>query len=558
MAGTVRQVGPGRLRGAVRRIAPYFVTPEGLCYGLVLASLAVFVLWPMGAVFLQSVVVDGQVSLAAYDELLGRDAGLLIGSVSSSLLTTAATLWLAVCVALYLTHTRLPGKRLILGVLMLSIIAPPFVSSLVYIMLFGRRGLITHQFLGLDINPYGWHGVVLMQTSGFTAMAALLILGVLHRVDRRLERAAHDLGAGGLGALLGVTLPLAGPGLAVAAVMTFLRALSDFGTPIIIGGRFTTLATQAYLNVVGLFDMPRASAMSMLLCLPALAAFLVYRRIMGRAGTLGGAAGPEDGLERIPPPAWACAVLAVSAWGFVGFEMVKYAAILCGALTRTWGVDFTPTLAHFEALTADRLDSFLRSLGYSVTAGVAGALLGGVIAYILVRRRPPGGRVLDFIADLPYIIPGPFFGIAYVMAFHNPPLAITGTAAIVVINCVYRQLPVSIRAATAALSQVRPEVEAAARDLGAREGRVLLDVAAPLMRPALLIAFVNTFTSTMIAIGAVIFLVAPDTKVLTVDMFGEIRRGRIGEAAVLAGVIIVTVLAVNLAFSWLYLRRRRS
>ncbi|MEF3698028.1 ABC transporter permease [Desulfolutivibrio sp.] len=544
--------------GAVRRAAPFFLSPEGLFFGLLMASVLVFVLWPIAAIFLQSVVIEGRLSLAEYVHLFTNEAGLLWNSVSVSALTTVLSLGLATGVALYLTHTRLPGKRLVFGVLMLSIIAPPFVSSLVYIMLFGRRGLITHQLLGLNIDPYGWQGVALMQTAGFTAMAALLILGVLHRVDRRLEHAAHDLGASIPRVLLGVTLPLAAPGLLVAAVVVFIRALSDFGTPIIIGGRFTALATQAYLNVVGLFNMPRAAAMSIILLLPALAAFLLYRRILGRTNVLGAAPVLESARDRIglsPGVQW---ILALTTWGFIGFELVKYATILCGAFTRTWGVDFTPTLGHLQALSADRLGSFFRSLHYSFTAGAVGAILGGVIAYVLVRKRPPGGRALDFIADLPYIIPGPFFGIAYILAFHNPPLALTGTAFIVVANCVYRQLPISIKAGMAALAQCRPETEAGARDLGARERHVIVDIVAPLMKPALLIAFINTFTSTMITIGAIIFLISPDTKVLTVDMFAEIKRGRIGEAAVLANVIIVSVLAVNLLFSWLYLRRSKT
>ncbi|QLA20297.1 ABC transporter permease [Desulfolutivibrio sulfoxidireducens] len=559
MAGTVRQINtPPTPDGAAGRAAPFFLSPLGLCYGLILASVLVFVLWPIAAVFLQSVVIDGRPSLAEYVHLFTRETGLLLNSVSVSALTTVLSVGLATCVALYLTHTRLPGKRLVFGVLMLSIIAPPFVSSLVYIMLFGRRGLVTHQLLGLNIDPYGWQGVVLMQTAGFTAMAALLILGVLHRVDRRLEHAAHDLGASSPRVLVGVTLPLAAPGLLVAAIMVFIRALSDFGTPIIIGGRFTALATQAYLNVVGLFNMPRAAAMSIMLLLPALAAFLVYRRVLGRTNVLGAAPALERARDRIglsPVARW---ILALCTWGFIGFELVKYATILCGAFTRTWGVDFTPTLGHLQALTADRLGSFFRSLHYSVAAGAAGAVLGGVIAYVLARKRPPGGRALDFIVDLPYIIPGPFFGIAYILAFHNPPLALTGTAFIVVANCVYRQLPIGIKAGMAALAQCRPEIEAGARDLGARERHVIVDIVAPLMKPALLVAFINTFTSTMITIGAIIFLISPDTKVLTVDMFAEIKRGRIGEAAVLANVIIVSVLAVNLFFSWLYLRKRKT
>lgn len=556
MAGTIQQIDRKRFadRASVRG-ALSLLSPEGVVYALVLASLLVFVLWPVAAVFGKSVVIDGKLDFSEYVYLFTQESELLLNSMFVSTVSTLLSVALGTCVALYLTHTRLPGKRTVFGVLLLSIIAPPFVSSLVYIMLLGRRGLITYKLLGLNLNPYGWHGVVLMQTAGFTALAALLVLGVLHRVDRRLEYSAHDLGASSLATLCNVTLPLAMPGLLVAAVVVFIRSLSDFGTPIIIGGRFTVLATQAYLNVVGLYNMPRAAAMGILLLVPALGAFLIYRRVMGRSSVFSGSPQPETSRERIALAPWLQWLLAICTWGFVTFEIVKYGTILSGSFTRTWGFDFTPTLKHFESLSTDKLESLFRSFRYSFMAAAVGSVLGGVIAYIFERKRLPGSKVFDFIADLPYIIPGPFFGIAYILAFHNPPLVLTGTAFIVVANCVYRQLPISIKSGMAVLKQCRPEIEAGARDLGAKERHVLKDIVAPLMTPAILIAFVNTFTMTMVTIGGIIFLVSPHTKMATVVMFSEINRGRIGEASVLASIIIVAVLAVNVSFSWLYLRK---
>lgn len=541
-------------RASVRG-APYLLSPEGAFYALVLASLLVFVLWPVAAVFAKSVIIDGKLDFSEYVYLFTEDFALLYNSVSVSLLTTLLSLLIGTAVALYLTHTSLPGKRIVFSVLLLSIIAPPFVSSLVYVMLLGRRGLITYKLLGLDINPYGWHGVVLMQTAGFTALAALLILGVLHRVDRTMEYSAHDLGASSLSTLCTITLPLAMPGLLVAAVVVFIRSLSDFGTPIIIGGRFTVLATEAYLNVVGLYNMPRAAAMGIMLLLPALGAFLLYRRTIGRASVFSSNLLPGHNQDRIAMAPWLQWLLALCTWGYVAFEIVKYGTVLSGAVARTWGFDFTPTFKHFESLSADKLESLFRSFRYSFLAATAGAILGGVIAYIFERKRLLGAKAFDFIADLPYIIPGPFFGIAYILAFHNPPLVLTGTAFIVVANCVYRQLPISIKSCVAVLKQCRPEIEAGARDLGAKERHVLKDIVAPLMTPAILIAFVNTFTMTMVTIGGIIFLVSPHTKVATVVMFSEINRGRIGEASVLASIIIVTVLAINLLFSWIYLKK---
>ena len=541
-----------------RGVASAFLTIEKIFYLLVLASVLVFVLWPISAVLLKSVVIDGSLDFTQYAWLLTEGKQLLANSVLVASSSTVLSVGLGVCVALHLTHGRGWGKRIVFVVLLLSIIAPPFVSSLVYIMLFGRRGLITSKLMGLTINPYGWHGVVLMQTAGFTAMAALLILGVLHRVDRGLEFSAHDLGAPSTAVLRTVTLPLAMPGILVAGVVVFIRALSDFGTPMIIGGQFTVLATQAYLNVVGLYNLPRAAAMSMVLLAPAMVAFLIYRRVMGRSDYFAVRPPVDAGEERILLSNPVRIFLAVVTWGFIIFEMVKYGAIFAGAFTRTWGFDFTPTLMHFHTLSATKWESFLRSIVYAFTAGGVGSILGAVIAYVLERKRPLGAKVLGFIADLPYIIPGPFFGIAYILAFHNPPLVLTGTAFIVVVNCIYRQMPISIKSSMAVLKQCNPSVEAAAKDLGAKERHVFMDVVAPLMKPAILIAFINTFTMTMITIGAVIFLISPETKVATVDMFGEIKRGRIGAASVLACLILISVLAVNLMFSWLYLRRRKG
>lgn len=520
-----------------------------------MAGLLVFVLWPVAAVFFKSVVIGGRLDFSQYVLLFREEKRLLVNTLLVSTLTTVLSVGLGLCVALYLSHTRMRAKPLVFGTLMLSVISPPFVCSLVYIMLFGRRGLITWKLLGLHLNPYGWHGVVLMQTAGYVALAAFLILGVLHRVDRRLELSALDMGASDWAVLRTVTLPLAAPGLLVAGVIVFIRSLSDFGTPIIIGGRFTVLATEAYLSVIGIYDMPRASAMGMVLLLPALAAFLLYRRIMGRGGFFSARTQLDAQGERMEPSAALKAVLALVTWGYVVFELVKYGTIFCGAFTRTWGVDFTPTLMHFESFSGNNLASFLRSLEYSLVAAAAGSVLGLIIAYVLERKRPPGAKALDFIADLPYIIPGPFFGIAYILAFHNPPLVLTGTVFIVIANCVFRQLPVSVNSGISVLKQCNPELESAARDLGAREWRVLKDVVAPLMKPAFLISFINTFTMTMITIGAIIFLVSPGTRLATIAMFADIKRGNIGGASVMANLIIVSVLVVNLGFTWFFLRR---
>ena len=110
----------------------------------------------------------------------------------------------------------------------------------------------------------------------------------------------------------------------------------------------------------------------------------------------------------------------------------------------------------------------------------------------------------------------------------------------------------------AALSSVGEEVERAARDLGARQWRVFANIVAPLMRPAFLASFVNAFTAAMTAIGAIIFLVTPGTKLATVELFEAIKAGDIGLGAVLANMIVAVTLSVNALFSLVILRKDRS
>ncbi|MDD3918014.1 MAG: iron ABC transporter permease, partial [Synergistaceae bacterium] len=165
-------------------------------------------------------------------------------------------------------------------------------------------------------------------------------------------------------------------------------------------------------------------------------------------------------------------------------------------------------------------------------------------------------RAVDFIADLPFILPGPFFGIAYLLAFNRLPEAFLGTGFLIVANCVYRQLSLGIKSGVSVLGQINPELEDAVRDQGGGSLAVLRDVIGPLLMPAFLVSFINTFTFTMTTIGGIIFLITPYTKVLTAEMFDAIQSGDIGASSVMASVIILVAMTVNVTFSWLFLKRR--
>lgn len=534
-----------------------YLSLNQLVYALVLVSLLIFIAWPVLAILKESLFQDGTLTWHNYRTLFKVRRYLLANSMLVAILSTLLAVFLGLATAIYLYNRRSRGKGLIFLTLLLSMVSPPFISSLAYIMLFGRRGLITFQLLGINWNPYGWHGIVLMQGIAHAALVALIISGVLRSMDREVEMASRDLGASPLQTLLYITLPRAWPGIAVAAMLSFILSLADFGTPIIIGGNFTVLATEAYLQAIGLYDLHLAAAMGVLLLIPSLIIFTFYRKYMNRIQfySTRAASNSEVGAG-LPKPAQL--LLAIIVWGFVALQLLQYAAILAGAITQTWGVDYSFTLRNIEIIRSSQMNSFYRSLLYALIAALSGSMIGLYLSYMLEWKKPRGYRVMDFLATLPYMIPGPFLGIAYIMAFHSRPLVLTGTAFIVIANCVFRQLPISTKAGAAVLSHIQPELESCARDLGASEWQAFKDVVLPQLKPAFLVSFIYTFNSTMTTIGAIIFLVTPGALLLTVEMFNQIKTGRIGLAAVMANMIILSTVLVNLTVTFFLWKGKSS
>src|SRR5207253_2842065 len=162
---------------------------------------------------------------------------ILVNSLLVSAVSTAVTVTVALVLAYAVTRTTVPGKRFVSLMSLLPLISPPFLVSLSFILLFGRNGVVTRA-LGLDWSIYGFHGIVAAQVFTFLPQAYILLANVLGNIDTSLEEAAENLGAGLLTTLGRVTLALARPGLASAALIVFILCMTDFGNPILIGGRY--------------------------------------------------------------------------------------------------------------------------------------------------------------------------------------------------------------------------------------------------------------------------------------------------------------------------------
>lgn len=533
---------------------------NGLDYALLavlLGAVAVFILYPLLCIVKNSLWIDGAFTLREYSSLFLKNGRLLRNSLFVAFLSAAGAMVLATAVALKVHFAGKKAKGLFMGLLMMTMVSPPFVSALAYIQLFGRRGLITHRLLGLSINPYGWGGIVAMQSLSFVPLNALLLMGVLSKVDQSLIHASRDLGAGPSDTLWRVILPLIRPAMLVCFLLSFIRSLSDFGTPMIIGGRFNVLAPEIYLQIIGYSNLPRASAMNMVILIPALLIFIFYRMLMRNSlFTAGdGKAGEIQSGFRLKGFA-NLLLIALSAL-FYTMMLLQYGSIFLGAFTKSIRGKLHFSLEHFQQLRMYNASTLARSIGYALIVAVAGTIFGMLLSYYIERRRIPLRNVTDFVATLPYMLPGTCFGIGYILAFNHPPLKLTGTAAIVILNMAFKQLPTTTKTTSAALSQISISVEQAARDLGALKIHVIKDIVFPNLKNAFLVGFINNFTSAMTTVGAVIFLIHPGKKIAVFALFDAVNSGEYGLASLIAAFIIVVTLLVNLGLSGILLRGRR-
>ncbi|MDL2272282.1 iron ABC transporter permease, partial [Desulfovibrio sp. OttesenSCG-928-I05] len=455
---------------------------------LVFASLLLFVVYPLVSVLLQSFTgADGSFSMENYTRFARfrylRSA--LWNSLTAGTAVAVISILVGYAAAFTLVRTSIPGKRFLHILFILPIISPPFTSALSILMMFGANGVVTKWLLGIqNYNIYGFKGVVLSQIFTFAPVAYLTLRGVLESLNPTLEDAAMNIGASRFQAFCKVTLPLSLPGIASAFLVVLIEALSDFGNPLVLSGsRFPMLSTQAYLEITGSFNLPLGAALSVVLLIPSITAFAIQRYYLQKRQYVTVTGKPTASASKLVSKG-AYYGLAGFVAAFALFVLVFYGAIFTGAFTQVWGYDFTLTLDHFFYAFSVGSDTILSTLKVALLSTPISGLLGMFIAFVVVRMHFLGKGALEFTSILNFAVPGTVLGIGYVLAFNDPPLVLVGTLTILVLNFVFRYVPVGIQSGIAVLRQIDPAIEEAAQNLGADKMTVFRKITLPIIAPA--------------------------------------------------------------------------
>ncbi len=512
--------------------------------------LALFVVYPLAMMLGRVFVHQGRFTLDGLWPLLTdrnqwRALGnsLLLGTAVGVVGTAAGFVF-----AFTAARSRLPPwlQRTIDASVLLPLVSPPFTTAIAIIFSFGPRGLITHELLGLEGGSvYGFTSTMLSEAMTYFPIAYLTLKPILVGIDSNIEGMALSLGASRWRVFRTVTLPLATPGLANAFLLLFAAALADFATPLILAGnQFPVLPTQAYLQITGLFDLRGGAALSFILLVPALAVFLLQRHWVARRFyvTVTGKGAGQTPFDSVSPAVRAallalCLAIALAIAYF-------YALLLYASLVVALGANHGFTLQHYHVIFTEGLKATRDTLIIAGFAMPLGGLYGVLVGYLVVRKAFVGARSMELVSMVNYALPGTIVGIAYLIAFNDPPIELTGTALLIVACYVFRYGATGIRATVALLSQIDKSLEEASASLGAGSGTTFRRVTLPLIVPAFFAGLGVVFIRSMTAISATIFLVSMSWTLITVRILENITELSLGPAAAFSVLVCVIVFVV--------------
>ena len=453
------------------------------------------------------------------------------------------------------------------------LVSPPVIIATAAILLFGRNGAFTKEFLDHTLgwidadvtNLYGFGGVIVAQVFGFLPPAFIIMDNVLSKYDGRVEEAAASQGANAWQIFRHVTLPLSQPGLIRAFILCFVLSMTDFANPLVIGKDFPVLAGILYDEMVGFQNTELAAAIAVWIILPAISIYFLLERIGRRKRFDTGDSSGEP--PELPVPRPVKIGLTIVSLMVIGLILLLYGTVIVGSFVRLWGVDYTFTLAYYtlgESVSAQELieqeigagfvsewqglQVIWKSLKVAAIAAPLGGLLALVLAYLVERVRPPGGNILSFVSLLPAVLPGVIFGVGYIVAFNFPfgmkELALTGTMAILVINILFANIFVGVLAGRAMLQRIDASVDEAAEILSASLMQRFTRVILPMMYKAALLGTLYVFVHGMTTLAAVFFLISPGNKLASYAIFTNALGSYYGEACAMSVSILLIVFAV--------------
>lgn len=532
-----------------------------VCVGLPVLGLVLFFLYPMVIVFLRSLTVDEGYGIGNYTEVLGS-AGFWRAtrhSLAMGSATTVVSVLLGFIIAQTLYRCALPGKWLIRGVIVLPLLAPSLVQALGLIFLLGRNGVISRA-LGIEIEIYGFWGLLIANTLYALPQAVMIIGAALVLLDARVYEAAEVMGASPARQFRDLTLPAARFGILNAAFVCFTITITDFGNAAVIGGDYSVLATEIYSQVVGQRNFNMGAVVGIMLLLPTVISYAIERQAMKRqqAGQVTGQVPYEPAFAPLRDLSMAALSLLICAGILAVIGIVVYASFVT-----LWPYNMALSTKHYDITLAGGYSSLWMTTAISLMAAAGGTLAVFMLGLGLRRLPHSIAQPIQMLAVMPAAVPGMVLGLAYILTFNStatPLYLLYGTAALIAIVNFYHYHTQGFLTVMTGFRQLPPALEEAAGSLGAGLGRTAVDIVTPFIAPMLVSVFFFLFMRSMVTLSAVVFLTTPQLSVAAVTIMRLDDAGLTSQAAAFStcvmAVVCVALLGMKATLALLGRRRR--
>ena len=522
---------------------------------LILAVYALFLLYPLFRLLIESVSKDGKLTGDYFAKFFsnGYYGTTLLHSFELSICATLVSLVLGVPLAYLYNLYEIKGRNLIQIIIILCCMSAPFIGAYAWVQLRGNNGIITQLIASIiGYRPpsiYGFRGIVIVLSLQLYPLVFMLVSGALKNVDSSLLEAAQNMGVGGARRFLKVVIPLCMPTILAAALLVFMRAFADYGTPLLIGRGYQTFPVIIYNEYFGETgtDHNFATAVSVIAILITAVIFLFQKWASNRFAFNMNALHPiirkkAKGIKNILIHAYTYVIV------FLAFMPQLY--VMYCSFRNTSGKIFAKGFGFmsYEKIARDLPLEIRNTFLIGLLALAAVVLLAILIAYLVVRRRSKLNDVIDTASMIPYIIPGSVVGIALVVAFNKQPLVLTGTMFIMIVALCIRRIPYTIRSSVAVLQQIPITVEEAAISLGCSKMKAFFKATVPMMRNGILSGAILSWVTIITELSTGVILYNRNTITLTLAIYAQVTRGSDGPAAALATILNVLTITSMLIF----------
>lgn len=456
--------------------------------------------------------------------------------------STTATI-ISVCLAGLLSwavaRTNIRHKTIYNTLLTVPMLIPSISHGMGLIIILGANGWLS-RLIGIEAGIYGFWGIVLGSVMYSFPVAYLMLYDVLRYEDGTPYEAADVIGLSAKNKFFAITLPYLRKPIISVIFATFTMIITDYGVPLMVGGKYMTLPVMMYQDVIGMLDFGKGSVIGMILLAPALIACILdmANRDKGNAAFVGKTYGIKENITRdriaklICLLIILCVFLPIGSFAILGF-VNKY------PIDMTFSFKNVNQAVHMGAMR------YLRnSLIIAVVVSFLGTALAVLNAYMTARNKTRLSYLLHLMSITSLAIPGLVLGLSYVMFFKSTP--IYGTFAILFLVNSMHFFSSPYLMAYNTFGKINENLEDVGATMGISRWKVIKDVLLPQSTGTILEMMSYFFVNCMMTISAVSFLANVSNKPIAL-MITQFEGQMQLECAAFVSLII---LVVNIAMKY--------